>query len=82
MYKSGGHADQREDDGRSGTKLHIDGNMREMKHQGYVKTYGFDPEPVMQAINEWREEQVGRWASSQGKSADEVDEWIRRITVK
>jgi hypothetical protein len=64
------------------TKLYIDGNMHEMKRQEYIKTHGFDPEPVMQAINEWREEQVRKWASSQGKSSDEVDEWIRRITAK
>ena len=64
------------------TKLYVDGNMREMKRQDYIDMHGFDPEPVMQAINKWREEQVRTWAASNGKSADEVDEWIRRITTK
>jgi hypothetical protein len=36
----------------------------------------------MQAVNKWREDQVRIWAMSQGKSADEVDEWIRRLSAK
>jgi hypothetical protein len=63
------------------TKLYVDGNMREMKRQDYIEAHGFDPETVMQAMNMWREEQVRKWAASQGKSKDEVDEWIRRLTA-
>ena len=64
------------------TKLYVDGNMQEMKRQDYIQMHGFDPEPVMQAVNKWREEQVRKWAYSQGKSTDEVEEWIRRLSVK
>ena len=64
------------------TKLYVDGNMREMKREDYIKTHGFDPEPVMQAVNKWREEQIMKWAAMQGKSGKEVDEWIRRLTTK
>ena len=64
------------------TKLYVDGNMREMKRQDYIEIHGFDPEPVMQAINNWREEQVRKWAAFQGKSGEEVNEWIRKLTAK
>jgi hypothetical protein len=64
------------------TKLYVDGNMREMKRQDYIKMHGFDPEPVMQAVNKWREGQVRKWAISLGKSPDEVDEWIRKLNIK
>ncbi|NTV27109.1 MAG: hypothetical protein HGA93_00255 [Methanothrix sp.] len=64
------------------TKLYVDGNMNEMKREVYIKTHGFDPEPVMQAVNKWREEQIMKWATSAGKSGDEVNEWIRRLTAK
>jgi hypothetical protein len=49
------------------TKLYVDRNMREMKHQEYIETHGFDPEPVMQAVNMWREGQVRKWVISRGK---------------
>ena len=64
------------------TKLYVDGNMNEMKREVYIKTHGFDPEPVMQAVNKWREEQIMKWATSVGKSGEEVNEWIRRLTAK
>ena len=32
------------------TKLYVDGNMNEMNRELYIKTHGFDPEPVMQAV--------------------------------
>ena len=64
------------------TKLYTDGNMNEMKREEYIKTHGFDPEPVMDAVNKWREEQIMQWAASMGKSGDEVDQWIRRISKK
>ena len=64
------------------TKVYVDGGMREMKREEYIKVHGFDPEPVMQAVNQWREDQVRTWARAQGKSSDEVDEWIRRLTKK
>lgn len=48
------------------TKLYVYGNMNEMKREEYIKTHGFDPEPVMQAVNKWREEQMEKWAVSQG----------------
>lgn len=62
------------------TKLYIDGNMREMKREEYIKAHGFDPEPVMQAVNNWREDQARKLATSQGKKPDEVDEWINKLT--
>ena len=64
------------------TKYYTDGNMHEMLRQDYINAHGFDPEPVMQAVNKWREEQVRKWGTSQGKSADEVEEWIRRMSDK
>ena len=64
------------------TKLYVDGKMHELTREEYIKSHGFDPEPVMQAVNKWREDQVRIWAMSQGKSADEVDEWIRRLSAK
>jgi hypothetical protein len=64
------------------TKLYVDGNMKEMTRDVYIKTHGFDPDPVMQAVNKWREEQILKWAASQGKSGEEVDQWIRRLTSK
>jgi hypothetical protein len=64
------------------TKLYVDGNMHEMKRQDYIDVHGFDPEPVMQAVNKWREEQVRKWAASLGKSVEEVDEWIRKLSAK
>ena len=64
------------------TKVYVDGSMREMQREEYILRHGFDPEPVLQAVNKWREDQVRKWASSQGKSPDEVEEWIRRITPK
>jgi hypothetical protein len=64
------------------TKLYMDRNMHEMKRQDYINTHGFDPEPVMQAVNKWREEQVRMWAASQGKSGEEVDEWIKKLSGK
>ncbi|MDD1751070.1 MAG: hypothetical protein LUO89_14495 [Methanothrix sp.] len=63
------------------TKLYVDGNMREMKRQDYIKMHGFDPEPVMQAVNKWREGQARKWAISQGKSPEEVDEWMRKVAA-
>jgi hypothetical protein len=36
----------------------------------------------MQAVNKWREEQIMKWAASVGKSGEEVNEWIRRLTAK
>ncbi len=62
------------------TKLYVDGNMNEMNREQYIKTHGFDPEPVMQAVNKWREEQIKQWAASIGKSGEEVDQWIRRLS--
>ncbi len=56
--------------------------MHEMTREEYVKTHGFDPEPVMEAVNKWREEQIRKWAAIQGKSGKEVDEWIRRLTAR
>jgi hypothetical protein len=64
------------------TKLYVDGNMNEMKREEYIKTHGFDPEPVMQAVSKWREEQIMHWAASLGKSGEEVDQWIRRLTAR
>ena len=64
------------------TKLYVDGNMNEMKREEYIKTHGLDPEPVMQAVNKWREEQIMQWATSLGKSGEEVDQWIRRLTAR
>jgi hypothetical protein len=64
------------------TKLYVDGNMHEMTREEYIKTHGFDPEPVMEAVNKWREEQIRKWAAIQRKSGKEVDEWIRRLTAK
>jgi hypothetical protein len=62
------------------TKLYVDANMNEMNREQYIKTHGFDPEPVMQAVNKWREEQIKQWAASIGKSGEEVDQWIRRLS--
>ena len=53
-----------------------------MKREDYIKAHGFDPEPVIQAVNKWREEQIMKWAAMQGKSGKEVDEWIKRLTTK
>jgi hypothetical protein len=62
------------------TKMYVDGSMNEMNREQYIKTHGFDPEPVMQAVNKWREEQIKQWAASIGKSGEEVDQWIRRLS--
>ncbi len=64
------------------TKLYVDGNMHEMTREEYVKTHGFDPEPVMEAVNKWREEQIRKWIASQGKSGKEVEEWIQRLKAR
>jgi hypothetical protein len=64
------------------TKLYVDGNMHEMTRDEYIKTHGFDPGPIMDAINKWREEQIRKWAAMQGISGKEVDEWIRRLTAR
>lgn len=64
------------------TKLYVDGNMMEMKREQYIEKHGFDPEPVMEAVNRWREDQIMKWAASMGKSGDEVDQWIRRLSKK
>lgn len=64
------------------TKLYVDGNMNEMKREQYIKKHGIDPEPVMQAVNKWRDEQIMQWAASTGKSGEEVDQWIRRLSTK
>lgn len=64
------------------TKVYVDRNMRELKREQYVKEHGFDPQPVMDAVNKWREEQVRMWAASKGGSEEEVDAWIRRISAK
>jgi hypothetical protein len=32
------------------TKLYVDGNTNEMTRE-HIMTHGFDPEPVMQAVN-------------------------------
>ena len=58
------------------TKLYVDGNMQEMTREEYIKTHGFDPEPVLQAVNKWRGDQITKWALSQGKSEEEVHEWL------
>ena len=35
-------------------------------------------EPVMQAVNKWREEKIRKWAVSQGKkNEEEVHEWLK-----
>jgi hypothetical protein len=67
--------------GDQATKVYTDGNMHEMTRSEYIKTHGIDPEPVMQAVNKWREDQVRKWLSS-FKSEDEVNEWIRRLSAK
>jgi len=59
------------------TKIYVDGNMHEMTREEYIKTHGFDPEPVLQAVNKWREDQIKKWAVSQGKSEEEVHEWLK-----
>jgi hypothetical protein len=64
------------------TRLYVDGNMKEMKREEYIKVHGFDPEPVLQAIDKWREEQIRHWAASMGKSGEEVNEWIKRLTAR
>ncbi|GEM_PF-344501 len=63
------------------TKLYTDGNMHELTRSEYINTHGIDPEPVMQAVNKWRENQVRIWARQYG-AENEVDEWIRRISRK
>jgi hypothetical protein len=59
------------------TVLYVDGNMHEMTREDYIKAHGFDPEPVMAAINKWREEQIRIWAEAQGKSEKEIHEWLK-----
>jgi hypothetical protein len=63
------------------TKLYVDSDMHEMTRSEYIKVHGIDPEPVMEAINRWRENQIRQWMRS-FKSQDEVDEWIRRLSKK
>lgn len=67
--------------GDQATKLYTDGNMHEMTRNEYIKTHGIDPEPVMQSVNKWRENQVRLWARQYG-SESEVDEWIKRLSRK
>jgi len=40
------------------TKVCTDGSMHELTRQEYIKTHGFDPEPVMEAVDRWREDQI------------------------
>ncbi|NPV62594.1 MAG: hypothetical protein HPY61_08175 [Methanotrichaceae archaeon] len=63
------------------TKVYVDGNMSELTREEYIKRHGFDPEPVMQAVDKWREDQIRKWARS-FQSKDEVDAWIRRLTAR
>jgi hypothetical protein len=63
------------------TKVYTDGNMHELTRQEYIKKHGFDPEPVMEAIDRWREDQIRKWMPK-FKSEDEVISWIRRISQK
>jgi hypothetical protein len=63
------------------TKLYVDGDMHELTRNDYIKTHGIDPEPLMEAVNKWRENQVRVWAR-QFASEDEVNEWIRRLSKK
>ncbi|MCJ7444763.1 MAG: hypothetical protein MUO26_09585 [Methanotrichaceae archaeon] len=63
------------------TKVYTDGSMQELTRQEYIKKHGFDPEPVMQAIGKWREDQIRKWMP-QFKTEDEVVAWIRRISKK
>jgi aryl carrier-like protein len=53
--------------------------MHEMTRNEYIKTHGIDPEPVMQSVNKWRENQVRLWARQYGTES-EVDEWIKRLS--
>ncbi len=59
------------------TKIYVDGNMRELSRSEYIKEHGFDPEPVMEAVNSWRMEQVMSWVTSQGGSEKDLDNWIK-----
>ena len=63
------------------TKVYTDGSMHELTRQEYIKKHGFDPEPVMEAIDNWREEQMRKWMPK-FKSEDEVISWIKRISQK
>ncbi len=60
-------------------KLYVDGNMQEMTREDYIEMHGVDPQPIMEALNRWREDQIRKWLSPL-KSEDEVNEWIKRLT--
>ncbi len=59
------------------TKLYVDGNMHEMTREEYIKAHGFDPEPVMEAVNSWRADQIRDWVISQGGSEKDLDDWLK-----
>ena len=59
------------------TKLYVDGNMHEMTREEYIKAHGFDPEPVMEAVNNWRMEQISDWVISQGGSEEDLRDWLK-----
>jgi hypothetical protein len=59
------------------TKKYVDGNMHEMTREEYIKAHGFDPEPVMEAVNNWRMEQIRNWVTSQGGSEKDLNDWIK-----
>jgi hypothetical protein len=59
------------------TKKYVDRNMHEMTREEYIKAHGFDPEPVMDALNNWRMEQIRNWVTSQGGSEKDFSDWIK-----
>jgi len=59
------------------TKKYVDGNMHEMTREEYIKAHGFDPEPVMDAMNNWHMEQIRNWVTSQGVGEKDFSDWIK-----
>ncbi len=59
------------------TKKYVDANMHEMTREEYIKAHGFDPEPVMEAMNSWRMEQIRNFVTSQGGSEKDLKDWMK-----